>query len=102
MISEKTLYIILGFALIALLAACSSQQDETTTAGTNITTAEKEKLPDQESWESTIIITKDGLRMAEVWAGYIANYNKRNEAILKDSVHVDFYNQDGNHIYCQL
>jgi LPS export ABC transporter protein LptC len=97
MIPGKTLYIVLGFALIALLAACSSQQEETTTAGTNNTATETEKLPDQESWESTIIITKDGLRMAEVWAGYIANYNKRNEAILKDSVHVDFYNQDGNH-----
>lgn len=74
------------------LVACSKTNEEP--SGPK---ADSEQLPDQESWQSTIIITKDGRRMAEVWAGYIASYNKKNETVLKDSIHVDFYNQEGNH-----
>jgi LPS export ABC transporter protein LptC len=97
MISARISYIFLALALIVLLTACNGQQEGASTTGTSTAKTETEELPDQESWESSIIISKDGLRMAEVWAGYIANYNKRNEAVLKDSVHVDFYDQDGNH-----
>ncbi len=80
--------------LIALLSvfSCSTPQEEPSGAK-----AELEELPDQESWQSTIIITRDGRRLAEVWAGHIASYNEKNETILKDSIHIDFYNQEGEH-----
>ena len=97
MITTRISYICLTFALILLFAACGGQQEQSSTTGTSTAKIEREELPDQESWESTIIISKEGLRMAEVWAGYIASYNKRNETVLKDSVHVDFYDQDGTH-----
>jgi len=54
-------------------------------------------FPDQESWDSTILITKDGKKVAEIWAGYIAVYKKKNQTVLKDSIHVDFYNEAGKH-----
>lgn len=62
-----------------------------------VRSVEKENLPDQESWESTITITKDGKRFAEVWAGYIAFYNNEKITILKDSLHADFYDKNGQH-----
>lgn len=82
------------FISIALLSfwACSIPSEEPSSPKSDL-----EELPDQESWYSTIIITRDGRRMAEVWAGYIATYDKKNETILKDSIHVDFYNQEGQH-----
>lgn len=60
-------------------------------------TENKKEFPDQESWQSTITITREGKRVAEVWAGYIAVYNSKNIAVLKDSIHVDFYDKDGAH-----
>lgn len=74
------------------LYSCSTTQEEP--SGPR---PDNEGLPDQESWHSTIIITRDGRRMAEVWAGYIATYNEKNETVLKDSIHIDFYDQEGNH-----
>lgn len=82
--------IFLGVLLFGILS-CNITQDEPSSPKSD------EVLPDQESWQSTIIITKDGRRMAEVWAGYIATYNEKNETILKDSIHIDFYDQEGNH-----
>lgn len=94
MFNKKTrifLMLILGL----LLFACSNEQQQPSTTATD--TGEAVELPDQESWESTIMLTRDGKRMAEVWAGYLASYNKRNETVLKDSVHVDFYDREGRH-----
>ena len=75
------------FLIIVLSSfiSCSTNQDEP--SGPK---PDSEQLPDQESWQSTIIITRDGRRMAEVWAGHIASYNEKNETTLNDSIHVDF------------
>lgn len=78
--------------LLFSIYSCSTSQEEP--SGPRPDT---EGFPDQESWNSTIVITKDGRRMAEVWAGYIATYNQKNETVLKDSIHIDFYDQEGNH-----
>ncbi len=58
---------------------------------------EQMKFPDQESWEATIIITDEGNRLAEVWAGYLARYEEKRQTLLKDSIHVDFYDSNGRH-----
>jgi LPS export ABC transporter protein LptC len=83
---------LIALILIFVLYSCSSTQEEP--SGPR---PENEGLPDQESWNSTIIVTRDGRRMAEVWAGHIATYNQKNETVLKDSIHIDFYDQEGNH-----
>jgi LPS export ABC transporter protein LptC len=56
-----------------------------------------QNLPDQESWDSKITMTHEGERMAEVWAGYIAVYDDSDLAVLKDSIHVDFFDKEGKH-----
>jgi LPS export ABC transporter protein LptC len=71
---------------------CSSLQEEPAASELN-----KEDLPDQESWQSSIFITKEGRRVAIINAGYIASYQKKQVTVLSDSIHVDFYDNDGNH-----
>ena len=66
------------------LYSCSNNQEEPSGPRSEI-----EGLPDQESWNSNILITRDGRR--------IASYNSKNETVLKDSIHIDFYDQEGNH-----
>ncbi len=79
------------FLLIGILGCTTKYEEE---PAKNIKTT---RLPDQESWESTILITREGKRVADIWAGYIAVYKKKNQTVLKDSIHVDFYDQNGRH-----
>ena len=76
--------------------SCSDVQQEPSGTGP-AETAEKPEYPDQESWDSTILLSKEGKKVAEVWSAYIAVYNKKNQTLLKDSIHVDFYDREGNH-----
>ncbi len=78
--------------LMLLVSACSDLGDDNDATAPDDSGVEH---PDQESWKATIVITKDGMRVAEIWAGYIANFLKRNETVLKDSIHVDFYDSKG-------
>lgn len=78
-----------------LLVACSRSEKET--SGPENTSESSVESPDQESWESTIIVSKFGRRVAKIWAGYIAVYTNKNQTFLKDSLHVDFYDHTGKH-----
>ncbi len=78
-----------------LFAACSRSENET--SGPENTPESSVESPDQESWESTIVISKHGRRVAKIWAGYISVYNSKNKTFLKDSLHVDFYDHTGKH-----
>jgi len=88
----KILRIILLGGLLMVQMGCSGEEETPPT-----TPATKREYPDQESWESTIIITRDGRKVAEVWAGYIAYYKKKQQTLLKDSIHVVFYDRQGHH-----
>ena len=79
---------------ILLLMNCSSKPEEPAAVQAP---QEQETTPDQESWDATIFITKDGRKVAEVWAGHILVYNRNRQTVLKDSIHVDFYDREGNH-----
>lgn len=93
---DQKINLFLLFLVTVFFYACGSHQEPSSTGGTGAEGA-AEELPDQESWQSTIIITREGKLMAEVWAGHVANYNKKNQTVLKDSVHVDFYDREGKH-----
>ena len=93
---KKTALIFFSTILLVVGIACS-QVTEELPAVVNESATEKRVAPDQESWESVITITREGRRTAEIWAGYIALYKKKNLTFLRDSIHVDFYNRAGNH-----
>lgn len=54
-------------------------------------------LPDQEGFRTTIILTREGKKVALVWANRVQTFEKKKETHLKDSISVDFYNDKGQH-----
>ncbi|UCH64168.1 MAG: LPS export ABC transporter periplasmic protein LptC [Fidelibacterota bacterium] len=58
----------------------------------------KDMYPDHESWESTIIISREGLLLAVADSRRMIKYNEQNIAYLTDEVNVDFYNEQGRHV----
>ncbi len=55
------------------------------------------ELPDQESFNSTVVFSDSGIVKAILRAGHIAVYSSKNETILDNGITVDFYDKDGNH-----
>ena len=49
------------------------------------------QLPAQESWESTVTLSDSARIKAVLWAGHIAVYPEKDQTLMDDSVHVDFY-----------
>jgi LPS export ABC transporter protein LptC len=92
MVDMKTgLSLKIFFIGILLFSACS--EIETDDKSQVIT----EEYPDQESWDAEMFFTKEGKRTAVLKAGYIAKYTRKKYTILKDSVKVDFYDEEGKH-----
>jgi LPS export ABC transporter protein LptC len=54
-----------------------------------------DEMPDQESWDSKIIVSKDGLITVIIRAGYIVIYDDKMLTLLDNGVHVYFYNEEG-------
>ena len=78
--------------VLPVIIGCASLEEDPATP-----TMDSGKIPDQESWKSTFTLTRDGRKFAEVWAGYLAFYNEQGKTFLKDSIHADFYDQNGVH-----
>ncbi len=57
----------------------------------------REGLPDQETWDATIKLTRAGARQAIVQSGHLEKFNERQYILLDDSVIVDFFDQDERH-----
>ncbi len=55
------------------------------------------KLPDQESWNSTIIFSDSGETRGILKAGHLLVFNNENRTYLGDSIRVDFYDDQGQH-----
>ena len=56
-----------------------------------------EEYPDQESWDATILITKEANTIGYLKAGKIEKYSKKNITLLKEKIKIDFYNNEGQH-----
>lgn len=93
-IKRGSLWLLAGLFCLVIWGCTSGREEPSQPAVAPDTTI---VFPDQESWKSTLVISKEGRRIAKVWAGYIATYNKKNMTILKDSIHVDFYDRQGRH-----
>ena len=94
MILIRTFKKYLPFIILTLVLGLSCQKLEEDTATTGL---DKNQVPDQESWQSTFTITQDGKKFAEVWSGYIAFFNELGHTYLKDSIHADFFDKEGQH-----
>ncbi len=55
------------------------------------------RLPDQESWNSTILFSDSGVTKGILKAGHAVVYSNQNKTFLGDSVRVDFFDEHGVH-----
>jgi len=55
-------------------------------------------FPDHESWSSTIVLSKEGLKRAVIWSGHLAKYEQQAQIQMDDNVEVDFFDRDARHL----
>ncbi|MCH8011390.1 MAG: LPS export ABC transporter periplasmic protein LptC [Candidatus Marinimicrobia bacterium] len=74
-----------------ILISCTSNEE-------NVTEISRYDLPDQQSWNSTIILTREGRKRAVIKSGHLVKYNDRKEIILDDNVDADFFSMEEKHL----
>ncbi|MCH8927809.1 MAG: LPS export ABC transporter periplasmic protein LptC [Candidatus Marinimicrobia bacterium] len=79
-------------AILSIVTACDNQREEE-----EITDSETELMPDQESWNTQIILTSSGRKIALVKAGHIIKFDKKNVLIMDEGLTVDFFNDQDIH-----
>ncbi len=77
--------------VLILVSACSSENQS---PSQNMA---PRALPDQESWNTTVLITREGKTVGVLKAGHVQKFNKKNITLLDDSIRVDFFDEQGNH-----
>ncbi len=81
-----------GFILLGLLTGCSRDESDV-----GLVNADQQLYPEQEGWESTLMLTKNGQNQAVVQYGHMVKYPEDETIYLDEGVEVDFYNADGLH-----
>ena len=87
----RALIICLGAAML-LTWGCTDRSSERS-SGPDSTAG----LPEQEIWNSTIIMSQGGETSSIIHAGHIARYKQKTETLLDSGVKVDFYDKQGRH-----
>ena len=77
--------------MVIVILGCSSVEDE-------IIDVNEKKYPDQESWNTEIILTKNGQKRAVVLAGHLTKSNDESMVVLDEAVDVDFFNAEQSHL----
>lgn len=80
-----------GIVALLLAAGCGEKINPSVQA------LPESSLPSQESWRSTVYFTDSARIKAVLWAGHISDYQGRRITLLDDSVHVDFFDNQGRH-----
>lgn len=86
----KKIIVFLITISIFLLFSCTKLEEEQILP-------ENSMIPDQESFNTTMILTREGKKVAYVWAKHVLSFNKIHQTKLKDSISVDFFDRDGKH-----
>jgi|YelNatPaOPRAMG01_1025707.scaffolds.fasta_scaffold04377_17 Protein of unknown function (DUF1239). len=81
---------IIPFTLLLILTGCEEKLQPTVIPV-------RGQLPDQESWNSTIVFTDSGSIRGVLKAGHVVVFNNRDMTYLGDSIRVDFFNDQGKH-----
>ena len=78
------------FVAAALMVGCEDKIKPSV-----LTTVDSQTLPQQESWNSEIVVSDSGKVRAVIHCGYFKVYATSRMTHMSDSVHVQFYDPDG-------
>jgi len=78
-------------AFLLLTAACTTTEDNTAP------TSKAEKTPDQESWNSKIILSEEGIVRCIIYAGHLQQFEAEEIAEIDEGMEVDFFDEQGEH-----
>jgi len=91
---ERWPKLLTGILTVAFLlaAGCTSKEEPPSGGG-----SPSGVVPDQESWNSTIIFSQSGITTAVISAAHLMKFEKKGITELDGGLKVDFYNRDGTH-----
>ena len=76
---------------LLLTAACTTTEDH------EVPTSKTEELPDQESWNSKIILSEEGIVRCIIHAGHLQQFEAGEIAKIDEGMKVDFFDEEGAH-----
>lgn len=76
--------------LLLALAGCENKIKPSV-----LSSIDSKTLPNQESWNSQIVLSDSGVVRAIIHSGYFQIFDVRKETLLSEGVKVRFYNMDG-------
>jgi len=82
--------------LLLLVVASGCARKKAGTAG-SAQQARVDEYPSQESWNSSLIMTRAGKQQAVIRYGHMTQYDSRKMAYFDEGVQVDFYGIEGAH-----
>ncbi|MCY3556178.1 MAG: LPS export ABC transporter periplasmic protein LptC [Gemmatimonadetes bacterium] len=56
----------------------------------------KDALPDQEAWNTTIYLSRDGRQEATIRAGHRLYFSETNVTVIDEGIYVEFFEEDGS------
>ena len=77
-------------ALILFAAACQSVDQSMPEEGA------QDELPDQEAWNTTIYLSRDGRQEATIRAGHRLFFSETNVTVIDEGIFVEFFEEDGS------
>lgn len=83
--------ILFFIALLLFVIGCSDDSAKT------IQKTQTHEYPDQESWDATIVITRNGKKSGKLAAGHVRKYSDKMITLLDEGIKVDFFDETGQH-----
>lgn len=77
-------------AAVLFAAACQPVDQPAPEDGT------QDVLPDQEAWNTTIFLSRDGRQEATIRAGHRLYFSETNVTVLDEGIQVEFFEEDGS------
>lgn len=90
-IFKRAKFLTLHVLLFTLFFTCSDVPEEDSVKV-------DKQYPDQESWGSEIVLTKEGKKRAVIDAGHLVKYNDRAVISMDENVDVDFFDVHETHL----
>ncbi|MXZ76316.1 MAG: LPS export ABC transporter periplasmic protein LptC [Gemmatimonadetes bacterium] len=80
----------LAMAIALCTAACQPVDQPVPEEGA------QDALPDQEAWNTTIYLSRDGRQEATIRAGHRLYFSETNVTVIDEGIHVEFFEDDGS------